>query len=349
MKIRDLKDDNSIMMVIDANKEVKEIVYDMVCKIETDKLYDFLDSFMDFYFIDFGVDDFKEPYFGIELVADVGPYEFEQIIEKVKALDNYNIDFNMYEIFKAFDQFNQGIDDEDCSMVTKAYDTIRELLTEGCHEARKRVDEREYLLVEFKAYLNDCVYKFKNLKENYDDIENIIDKEIDDDFCIIEEPQTPKMRKFKEASDEDFDKIWKNNPKFVEMIQDAFIQDRQDYLNDTTFENIKGASVYIDVKNNVCLINVYDSKKFSSSILSIPEVQFYLDEDLMEILQKDDDITEAELSKIIGELKLMVNTAHDVTKYETELKDYFMNNDEDFIDEATLYYDDNFILYRTFA
>lgn len=348
MKIRDLKDDNSIMMVIDANKEVKEIVYDMVCKIETDKLYDFLDSFMDFYFIDFGVDDFKEPYFGIELVADVGTYEFEQIIEKVKALDNYNTDFNMYEIFKAFDQFKQGIDDEDCSMVTKAYDTIRELLTEGCHEARKRVDEREYLLVEFKAYLNDCVYKFKNLKENYDDIENIIDKEIDDDFCIIEEPQTPKMRKFKEASDEDFDKIWKNNPKFVEMIQEHFIKEQNDVLREEIFNKIEGATTYIDVENTICAISVYDKSSFTKNLLDIEYLQNYFAfNNIEEIVTKNEGLTDDDILKIISELTSIIESENDYVNDNSELKEHLSYMEqEEMIDEEHLYYDDNFILYH---
>lgn len=349
MKIRDLKDDNSIMMVIDANKEVKELVYDMVCKIETDKLYDFLDSFMDFYFIDFGVDDFKEPYFGIEFVADVGTYEFEQIIEKVKALDNYNIDFNMYEIFKAFDQFKQGIDDEDCSMVTKAYDTIRELLTEGCHEARKRVDEREYLLVEFKAYLNDCIYKFKNLKENYDDIENIIDKEIDDDFCIIEEPQTPKMRKFKEASDEDFNKIWEKNPKFRDFVLDNFIKERNSYLRGEIFDKIEGAVVYVDVDEDTCIVEPYDSVKFIDSLNSIGELENYLDLANMieEIKQDGYCITHDDEKNIKNELSEIVSVNHIIIQDDMEIKEHFANMEqEEIIDEDNFYYDDNFVLYR---
>ena len=331
MKIRDLKTRKDMMMVFDANESVRKGVEYLVYENEKQNMDDFLDKFegifiyTDYNFICGVVDVSLKPHGKVS-----------SIIEIIDNLDDYDYlppEFNLHKVLELSNMYI-GTDDD-----IKADEILGDILDEfeeGFKRFCQRVKSRDYLLYSLEKFIS-C---------DFDSFEYILDKEIDDDFCIIEEPQTPKMRKFKEASDEDFNKIWKNNPKFVEMIQDAFIQDRQDYLNDTTFENIKGASVYIDVKNNVCLINVYDSKKFSSSILSIPEVQFYWDEDLMEILQKDDDITEAELSKIIGELKLMVNTAHDVTKDETELKDYFMSNDEDFIDEATLYYDDNFVLYR---
>lgn len=345
MKIRDLKNDKDIQMVYDANASIRGTIWYIVSCRETDNINEFLDKFEGTFHYENFVYGSEEP-----RVSMAGHGDIQQVIEIIEDLDEIDTylppEINLHKILELSNKFmNTDDSDEGIALSDDCLGQIFDEVENGFKRFWNRVESRNFLISSFKEFIElqaDC-------------IENILDKEIDDDFYIIEEePQTPKMRKYLDASKEDRDKIWERNPKFREEVRKEVIADKQDFLNDTTFSLIKGATTYIDIEKNICLIEVYNDKMFVHSLLNILNTSALdfnseLETTFDKIRNEGYNPTNDDVAKLIGSLKMTVEIAHQSTQNMDEIREYHEDIILDTLEEDSLVYDDNFILYKSFA
>ena len=339
MKIRDLKNDKDIQMVYDANASIRGTIWYIVSCRETDNINEFLDKFEGTFHYENFVYGSEEP-----RVSMAGHGDIQQVIEIIEDLDEIDTylppEINLHKILELSNKFmNTDDSDEGIALSDDCLGQIFDEVENGFKRFWNRVESRNFLISSFKEFIElqaDC-------------IENILDKEIDDDFYIIEEePQTPKMRKFKEASDEDFNKIWEKNPKFRDFVLDNFIKERNSYLRGEIFDKIEGAVVYVDVNEDTCIVEPYDSVKFIDSLNSIGELENYLDLANMieEIKQDGYCITHDDEKNIKNELSGIVSANYILIQDDVEIKEHFAYMEQEEMIDDTFYYDDNFVLYR---
>lgn len=332
MKIRELKTRKDMMMVFDANKKVRNAVEYLVYESEQQNIDSFLDEFEDVF-------EYSDYSFENESITVNRTGPIEDLESAICDLDDYDYlppEFNLHKLLELSNMYICTDDD------IKADEILGEILDEfeeGFKRFCQRIKSRDYLLCSLEKFIS-CDFELFGY---------ILDKEIDDNFYIIEEePQTPMMRKYMDASKEDFNKIWENNPKFKEMVKESFVKERVSYLKDILFSHIEGASVFFDINKNICSIEVCNIKKFIDSIIESP-IEDYSEITYLakKIANEDYQWNEDDVEELFQEIRGLVLTSHIVINDDLEIREHLANMEqEEMIDEEHLYYDDNFILYH---
>lgn len=338
MKIRDLKTRKDMMMVFDANADVRAKVWYLVSDNESQNINAFLEKFEGAFVY---IGGFQTDSLEVEFKLGSRMSSVVEAIENLNDSDFLPPEFNLHKVLELA---NLYMCTDDAIKVDEILGDILDEFEEGFNRFMNRIKSRDYLLYSFEKFI-DC---------GFEEFEDILDKEIDDAFYIIEEPQTPKMRKYLDASKEDRDKIWERNPKFREEVRKEVIAYKQDFLNDTTFSLIKGATTYINIEKNICLIEVYNDKMFVHSLLNILNTSALdfnseLETTFDKIRNEGYNPTNDDVAKLIGSLKMTVEIAHQSIQNMDEIREYHEDIILDTLEEDDLVYDDNFTLYKVFA